>query len=114
MKNLLSEALRLSGEWMSTKRTATGVEILEEYLNPAAEYAASCDEQIRAYLTVGNFNERLFQNVKLKLNSDEWKQGGKVLADRLVEFEQCRQLQVSERVNRTPKDGVTLDVKALY
>lgn len=93
VSNLLSEALRTAGEWVSTKRAATGTGIIDDYLDPAVRCATTLSERIKAHSTLAVFNARLYQNVKAKVRSSEWKQGARVLADRKKELDSCRALQ---------------------
>ena len=103
-RNLLSDALCTGGEWVSTKRAATGTEILDEYFDPAVQFATNSASMIRAYTTLASFHARLHQNLKVKVSSAEWQQGARVLADRVSEYEECRQLQdqLRREMTRTP------------
>ena len=65
--SLLSNALRLGGEWISTKRAATGTEILQDYLLPASRYAVHAKEKLLAHKTLGSFHARLHQNLVKKV-----------------------------------------------
>ena len=117
-RNLLAASLRLCGEWISTRRAATGTEIIVDYLKPASLLACSEDEKRKAYTTLGSFNARLYHNVKEKVSSEEWKQGGRVLSDRITEFEKCRTLQndiaQAAKRNQVVPDYEQIDIKAFH
>ncbi|KAJ1433988.1 hypothetical protein B484DRAFT_394296, partial [Ochromonadaceae sp. CCMP2298] len=114
-RNLLSQALRTGGEWVSTKRAATGTGILDDYFSPAAHYASGLPERIKAHSTLAAFHARLFQNFRARVGSAEWAQGARVLADRRTEYQNCRELQAKLRDPRArTEDTDAVDAKALY
>ena len=54
VSNILSEALRLGGEWISERRAASGSDILKEYLSAASEHAHGKDKRPRQHTATGH------------------------------------------------------------
>jgi hypothetical protein len=99
--NVLSEAYRTRGEWMSNRRAATGTDILSEYLNPAVKVAKSLEEKIKSHTSLGIFNERLYQSIKGRLSSPEWKLSENIVLERRSELDRC--LLMRRNIEKTKK-----------
>lgn len=103
-KLLMSDALRLAGEWMSSRRSTSGGDIISEYLSPAVELATTISQAISAHSSLAKFYVKLFAVVKERVSSVEWAQGRQVIADRRAEYEECREIyrqRTRERKNNS-------------
>jgi hypothetical protein len=89
VSNTLSEAYRVKGEWMGVRRSATGTDIITDYLLPAQRTAVGPAQLIKAYTTLGDFNARLYQSTRARLSSPEWIQRKRVSSDRLSDYTRC-------------------------
>ena len=89
LQDLYSESLRTGGEWLGTKRSASATGVIEDYLHPAADCAVSTTQRVKTCATLAAFNARLFESLRSKVHSAEWRQGGRVLKDRKEEYEEC-------------------------
>ncbi len=92
VSNLLSEALRLGGEWISDKRAASGSDILKEYLSAASEHAQGKAVRVQAELSFANFNDQLYHELKARRNSPEHAQLERVIRDRKQEYERSQNI----------------------
>ena len=91
-KNLLGEALMTGGEWMSLRRAASAVDILDNYFKAATVAAMLPEVQIRAYLAFADFNTMLYQEASQRTESPEWQQSQKFNAARMLEVAECDKL----------------------
>ena len=105
--NLLSSALRQGGEWMSIKRAANGVDILNEYMQPAEMYAVGRREKIKAYHTLASFNDHLYQSALARVGSEEHKQLVRVLEAAKIESQECERLWRSMSKEEQARDKKT-------
>ena len=94
-RNILAEAYRTKGEWMTQRRSGIVKNILSDYLEPATRTAESLECKIKAHTTLANFNARLYQSTKTRVSSAEWKLGKITLEHRLQDLEQSKKMQQS-------------------
>lgn len=78
LKNLLGQALMTCGEWMSDRKSASSVDILEHYFKAAVEYAQNPQTHIKTSLACANFNFILYQEAVQRTQSAEWLENKKL------------------------------------
>lgn len=122
---LLSDALRVTGTWLSQKGYHSAAEVIDNHLQPGLaliaestgkaqsgstvdwwalnDFAALCKREMSCHLAIARFFEQRYHNLQAKMISREWRQRQQHLADRLLEHEECARL----------RDECAAEVKAL-
>lgn len=105
LADLLSEALRIRGEWAISSKVASGAAIAHQFLYPALEHSVDPVVRSKAAESLGEFNARLYRSIKARVGGLEWQQSEKVRADRRAELERCKIIISTEKEKNSGREA---------
>lgn len=106
LADLNSEALRLGGEWLHSKRSATAQIILKDYFNPSKDQAKSMRQILKSSHSLAQFHLKLYHQINTRVTSNEWKQTRQIAAQRRQNMklldEEIKQFEGQNKTNPNP------------
>jgi hypothetical protein len=113
--SLMADALVTCGRWMTKHKIEPANSVLDNYLKRGSSIALTAYEKEKttatthsateAFLAIGDVASNLFEAVAARVKSFEWQKGGKSIADRESELQDCDKLieETKKRQETTKK-----------
>lgn len=103
-------AMLTAGQWMSATGASSPDALLQEFFTPAVRLAQDAQVTVRAHRSVGDFCAVVYEHIRTRLRSVEWKRGERILKDREAELRDSLDEKAAAKKagNVTQQDEVAL------